>query len=112
MSEVFMLPLSLTLQSRKTRFFVSKIYNFRKNIYPCQKIKNVLSFKQVRKVFEILEVTNANREGVSIVLFFIAVILLLSIIIGKTYQSLETAIGLGFAVLCFFIGIKLYFSPV
>jgi len=61
---------------------------------------------------EILKVTNVNREVVSILSFFIAILLILILIFGKASQTLEIAITVAFAILFFVLGIRLSLYPV
>jgi len=61
---------------------------------------------------EILKVTNANREVISILSFFIAILLILILIFGKASQTLEIVITVAFAILFFVLGIRLFLYPV
>jgi len=72
----------------------------------------VLSFTPEKKMPEILKVTNVNREVVSILSFFIAILLILILIFGKASQTLEIVLAVAFAILFSVIGIRLFLYPV
>jgi len=60
---------------------------------------------------EIVNVTNANRKGLSILLFFI-VLLILILIVGKTPQPIEIVIYGALATVFFLLAVILFLCPI
>ena len=60
---------------------------------------------------EIIDVTNTNRKGLSVISFLIAILLILILIFKEVSQTLKT-VAVFFAILSFLLGIKLLLCPI